>query len=229
MSAPPPALEVVRHPRARRAKLRVDPVTGVARLTLPPRAALKPALAWVETQAEWIAAARARITPPAVLGDGGVVPLDGALLTIAWSATAPRTPMVAGERLVCGGPVEALGARITRWLRAEAKRVLAEETQECAGRAGVHVESVAVGDPRSRWGSCSSAGAIRYSWRLVMAPGWVRRAVVAHEVAHRIHMHHGPAFHALAAELTGADPAPAMRWLRANGPRLQGIGRSSTG
>lgn len=224
-----PALEVVRHPRARRAKLRVDPVTGVARLTLPPRAALKPALAWVESQAAWIAAARARIAPPPALSDGAVLPLDGADLIIAWSPTAPRTPAVVGDQLVCGGPAEALPARVLRWLRAEARSVLTGETAECAARAHVRVESVAVGDPRSRWGSCTGAGAIRYSWRLVMAPGWVRRAVVAHEVAHRVHMHHGPDFHRLAAELNGADPKPAMQWLRANGARLQGIGRSSTG
>lgn len=228
MSATAP-LEVVRHPRARRAKLRVDPVTGVARLTLPPRAALKPALAWVESQAEWIAAARARIAAPPMLEVGGTVPFDGADLTIEHRMSADRTPMITGERLICGGPADALSGRVLRWLRTQALRLLDMETRDCAARAGVTVESVRVGDARSRWGSCTGTGAIRYSWRLVMAPGWVRRAVVAHEVAHRVHMHHGPAFHALAAELNGADPAPAMRWLRVNGTRLQGIGRSSIG
>lgn len=225
----PAGLEVVRHPRARRAKLRVDPVTGVARLTLPPRAALRPALAWVETQAEWIAAARARIVPASGLTPGAELSFDGVPLTIAWIIDAPRTPAIRGDRLVCGGPVEAVPARVARWLRVEAQRLLEAETRACARDAGVTIETVRVGDARSRWGSCTGDGAIRYSWRLVMAPGWVRRAVVAHEVAHRIHMHHGPAFHALAAQLNGTDPAPAMRWLRAHGTRLQGVGRSSTG
>ena len=228
MSAGAP-LEVVRHPRARRAKLRVDPVTGVAGLTLPPRAALKPALAWVESQSEWIAAARARLAAPSVVEPGGIVPFDGIDLAIDHRTDAARTPAIVGDRLVCGGPPDALAARVLRWLRAEALRMLDGETRECAVRAGVTIESVRVGDARSRWGSCTGSGAIRYSWRLVMAPGWVRHAVVAHEVAHRVHMHHGPAFHALAEELNGAHPAPAMRWLRANGTRLQGIGRSSIG
>ena len=87
-----PALEVVRHPRARRAKLRVDPVTGVARLTLPPRAPLRPALAWVESQAEWIAAARARIAAPPALRAGATVPFDGAVLTVAHRLTASAHP-----------------------------------------------------------------------------------------------------------------------------------------
>ena len=227
MSAPP--LEIVRHPHARRARLRVDPVSGVARLTLPPRAALRPALAWVETQAEWIAAARAKIRPVETLGPGGTLPHDGVALTVDWRADAPRTPAIEGDRLVCGGPAEALAPRLLRWLRAEARRVLEAETQASAALAGVTVEAVAVGDARSRWGSCSSSGAIRYSWRLIMAPGWVRRAVVAHEVAHRVHMNHGAAFHALADRLNGGDSKPAMHWLRANGTRLQGIGRSSIG
>jgi predicted metal-dependent hydrolase len=86
------------------------------------------------------------------------------------------------------------------------------------------VARVGVGDPLSRWGSCSSSGGIRYSWRLILAPDWVRRATVAHEVAHRVHMNHSPAFHALVADLLGADPKPARSWLRSNGPLLHRIG-----
>ncbi|MDP8994550.1 MAG: M48 family metallopeptidase, partial [Pseudomonadota bacterium] len=84
---------------------------------------------------------------------------------------------------------------------------------------------VAVGDPISRWGSCSSSAAIRYSWRLILAPDWVRRATVAHEAAHLVHMNHGPAFHALVGELLGEDPRPAWLWLRREGAALHRIGR----
>src|SRR3546814_3895389 len=60
--------------------------------------------------------------------------------------------------------------------------ILSEETAFYAGRAGVIVSQVTVGDPRGRWGSCAASGAIRYSWRLILAPDHVRRATVAHEV-----------------------------------------------
>ena len=87
---------------------------------------------------------------------------------------------------------------------------------------------VAIGDPRGRWGSCASSGAIRYSWRLILAPRFVRRATVAHEVAHRVHMNHGPAFHALVAELwTKAIRRDRARWLRAHGAALHWVGRES--
>ena len=37
-----------------------------------------------------------------------------------------------------------------------------------------------------RWGSCSDRKAIRINWRLVQAPDFVRRSVVAHEVGHHV-------------------------------------------
>lgn len=216
--------EVVRHPRARRAKLSVDPVTGHVRLTLPRRAALAPALDWAESQSDWIARQRARLTQATPFVAGAVIPFGDGTLTIDWQERAPRTPRVEGGRLVCGGPLDGLGRRVERWLRQEALRRLSAETAACAMRAGVTVSRVAVGDPRARWGSCTSTGAIRYSWRLVLAPDFVLRATVAHEVAHRLHMNHSPAFHQAARALLGEDPAPARAWLRANGAALHRVG-----
>jgi hypothetical protein len=117
-------------------------------------------------------------------------------------------------------------ARALRWLKREALRILDSETRAFAARAGVSVGRVGIGDPRSRWGSCSASGDIRYSWRLILAPPFVLRSTVAHEVAHRVHMNHGPAFKALEQELLGESPAPARAWLRANGPGLYRYGRS---
>jgi predicted metal-dependent hydrolase len=88
----------------------------------------------------------------------------------------------------------------------------------------VEVARVAVADQRSRWGSCSSTGAIRYSWRLILAPEHVRRATAAHEVAHRVHMNHGPEFHALVDDLFGSSVRPANDWLRRHGAALHRIG-----
>ena len=220
-------IDVVRHPRARRAKLSVDPATGRTRLTLPPRASAKAALRWAETQWAWIADQRARLPRAQPFAAGASFPFGDGTLTIDWRADAPRRVVREADRLVCGGPADGLARRITTWLRGEARRVLTEETTFYAGRAGVVVARVSLGDPRGRWGSCSAAGAIRYSWRLILAPAFVRRATVAHEVAHRVHMHHGPAFHALVVELYGEDPAPARAWLRTHGAALHWIGRVS--
>lgn len=219
-----PTIDVVRNARARRLRLAVDPRDGRVRLTLPPRASLAKAMAWAESQAEWIAAQQARLPQARPLVPGAVVPLAGTDVTIEWDAAGPRTPRLNGDRLRCGGPVETVPRRIERWLRAEALRVLSAETAEYAARAGVTVARVLIGDPRGRWGSCASSGAIRYSWRLILAPPQVRRATVAHEVAHRVHMDHSPRFHRLVAELYEGDADAARLWLRQHGAALHWIG-----
>src|SRR3546814_13797765 len=94
--------------------------------------------------------------------------------------------------------------------------LMERESNEIATIAGLAVGRVAVGDPRSRWGSCTHDGDLRYSWRLVMAPDHVRRATVAHEVAHLRHMDHGAAFHALVDELHDGDVAAAREIGRAH-------------
>ena len=138
---------------------------------------------------------------------------------------APRTPRLDGTVLTCGGPAERFGDRIARWLRDEARRRLVEETRALATRHAIAVTSVSVGDAGTRWGSCSASGAIRYNWRLILAPPAVRAYVVAHEVAHRVHMNHGPGFHAYQDELYAGDVAAARSELRRIGPRLKRVGR----
>lgn len=220
-------IDVVRHPRARRPRLSVDPATGTVRLTLPRGAALAQALRWVEGHRDWIAEQRARLPLPRPFTPGAAVPFGDRELLIDWRETAPRRIQRDGDRLCCGGPAEALGRRVTAWLKREALLLLSAETAEFAARAGVTVSQVAVGDPKARWGSCAASGVIRYSWRLVLAPDRVRRATVAHEVAHRVHMNHGPAFHALVAQLVGRDAETSRVWLRRNGAALHWFGRES--
>jgi predicted metal-dependent hydrolase len=216
---------VRRHARAKYMRLRLDARNGTVLLTIPPRVSERRALAWAERQKEWIEAAVASVAPASALGPGSVVPLYGQDHILSWQAGASRAVRLEPGRLVVGGPVELLAPRLLRWLRAHAAQLLERETREYAATADVQVSRIGVGDPVSRWGSCSAEGSIRYSWRLILAPDWVRRATVAHEVAHRIHMDHSPAFHALVARLLGADPKPAGRWLRRHGASLQRFGR----
>ncbi len=223
-----PGVEVVRHPRARVARLSVDPATGRVRLTVPARMAVKKAVAWAEQQQAWIAAQRARLPQGRPFVPGAVIPVADDAVTLHWDEGALRSPVRNGDLLLCGGPRAGFEARIERWLKREALRILVEDTAYYADRAGVTVAQVAVGDPRARWGSCSSSGAIRYSWRLLLAPAFVRRSTAAHEVAHRVHMHHGPDFHALVARLFEGDADEARRWLRREGAGLHWFGRDSS-
>ena len=49
-------------------------------------------------------------------------------------------------------------------------------------------------DQSSRWGSCTSAGSLSFSWRLILAPGYVLDYLAAHEVGHLVEMNHSPKF-----------------------------------
>ena len=210
--------------RAKVMRLRVDARTGGVLLTVPKRVSRRRALAWAETQGEWIARARAAVPPRLTLVPGAALPFRGAEHRVAWDAAASRLPLVEGGFIRLGGPQESIEARLLRWLKREALTHLSADTALYAERAGVSVTRVGVGDTVSRWGSCSSSGAIRYSWRLILAPDWVRQATAAHEVAHRVHMNHGPDFHALVAEIYGGDPGPARDWLRQHGAGLHRVG-----
>lgn len=219
------ALTVRRSPQARTMRLVVDPRGGEVRLTLPRRASLAEAFKWAETKRGWVSAQLACLPKGQPVEPGMRFLFAGRDVTLDWTERYPRTPMLNGETLRAGGPRDQLSARLLRWLRAEARRLLEAETREIAALAGRPVARVGVGDPVSRWGSCSPSGDVRYSWRLILAPTDVRRATVAHEVAHLVHMNHGREFHRLAAELHGSNPMPARRWLREHGATLHWFGR----
>ena len=214
-------------PRARRIRLSVDPRTRSVLLTVPRRMSQRRALAWAAGHRDWLAAALAAIPDRAPIEPGAAIPLLGRPRTLDWDPRRLRRIEVEADRLLAGGPIDGLEARVLRWLRAQALELLTAETRELALKADVKVARIGVGDPSSRWGSCSSSGTIRYSWRLIMAPDFVRRATVAHEVAHLVHLNHGPKFHALVEQLLGDDPRPARLWLSREGSALQRIGRGA--
>lgn len=213
-------VRVRRSARARAYKLTIDGLRGELRLSLPARANLKRALGWAQGHEDWVRAQMAVTPAVTLLGDGATFPLEGREVRICWIAGATRTIRLEGDRLILGGAGESVGARVLRWLRTRAKAVLEAETLAMAQDHGLIVASVGTGDTRSRWGSCTSTGAIRYSWRLILAPAWVRRSTVAHELAHLLHMDHSPAFHAAHARIYGEDPHRARAWLKAHGAGL---------
>ena len=211
------------HPRARRLRLRLDEQRGLLLLTCPPRGGRKAALDWVVGQRAWVEARLAEAEPAVPLLPGTIIPLEGQDVRLEWRQGGPRLVSRGDGVLACGGPVEAFPKRIESWLRARARDLLSADTAEMARKAGVTVRRVSIGDAGTRWGSCPASGSIRYNWRLVLAPPEVRRWVVAHEVAHRVHMNHGPAFKALEAELFEGDAERARLALRRIGPGLKRI------
>lgn len=224
-AALPAPIEVRPLKTAKRMRLRFDEASGTLKLTCPLRMSRRTALSWALDQREWIDAQLARAAPPEPFASGALIPIEGAEVRIVWSATASRTPMLCDGELQVGGPQAGLSRRIEAFLKRHALTTMSREVRQYAAAAEVMAASVSVGDAGSRWGSCSSQGKIRLSWRLILAPPAVRRYVVAHEVAHLVHLDHSPQFKALEARLYGPGLSEAKATLRRIGPRLRRIGR----
>ena len=224
-AALPTAIEIRRLRSARRLRLRFDEAAGVLKLTCPMRTSRRAALAWALDQRDWIEAQLARAQPREPFLAGASILLEGQEVRIVWNERSQRTPALVNSELRCGGPEAGLGRRVEDFLKRRARDTISLDIAEFASAAGVTPRGVSIGDAASRWGSCSSNGRIRMSWRLILAPPEVRRYVAAHEVAHLRHLNHGPDFKALEARLFGPGVAEAKAVLRRIGPRLRRIGR----
>ncbi|HET9458435.1 MAG TPA: YgjP-like metallopeptidase domain-containing protein [Sphingomicrobium sp.] len=205
-------------------RLRLDERERLIKVTHPRGVRASAALAWTASQKAWVERQMDQVLPAEPLADGAVIPLEGTDVALRWIEGAPRLPRLANGILTCGGPRAGFARRIELFLRRRALDTLSMETAEFAARAECRPVAVTVGDARTRWGSCSTSGRIRFSWRLILAPPEARRYVVAHEVAHLRHMNHGPEFRALEQALFGGDTAAAETLLRSAGPRLRRIG-----
>lgn len=223
-AALPVPIEIRRLRSARRLRLRFDEAAGTLKLTCPWATSRRTALAWALDQRDWIDAQLARAEPGEPFVGGASIPIEGREVRIAWREHWPRTPVLIDDELRCGGPEAGLSRRIHAFLKRRARDTLSLEIAEFAAIAGATPRSVTIGDAATRWGSCSSNGRIRMSWRLILAPPQVRRYVAAHEVAHLVHLNHGPEFKALEARLFGTGLSEAKSALRRIGPRLRRVG-----
>ena len=224
-AALPAPIEIRRLRSARRLRLRFDEAEGTLKLTCPWRTSRRAALAWAFDQREWIESQLARAKPPEPFVPGASIPIEGRETRIEWREDWPRTPALSDGVLRCGGPKAAVPQRVEAFLKRYARNIMSRDIAEFAAAAGVGPRSVTIGDAATRWGSCSANGRIRMSWRLVLAAPEVRRYVAAHEVAHLVHLNHGPDFKALEARLFGPGISVSKAALRRVGPRLRRVGR----
>ena len=219
------------HSRARRVSLRLDRTRREVVATAPSPRRLAEAAAFARDRAEWILARLAELPRAESISPGVTIDLFGAPCRLeAASHPArflPASPDVPA-RIAARGEGEAYARAVVRTIRRQALVVLTERTAHHCERLGVKLPSVTIMDAKGRWGSCRPAlpnkpAAIRYSWRLALAPFEVADYVVAHECAHLLELNHGPRFWAHVKALVG-DERPHRAWLRAEGARLHAFG-----
>lgn len=213
-------LLVRRHPTARRLTLRLVPDGSEARVTIPRWAPFDEGRSFAASRRDWLMAQRLNLPHRTAIGPGSFIAYRGSELLVSWHENLPRRPAIVGRELHLGGTPEALERRIQRWLENEALAHARSDLGDFCAAAGRSVPDMRLSRARRRWGSCTSDGTIRINWRLIMAPDFVRRSVVAHEVAHLVHFDHSRDFHALLAQIYDGDIAAADRWLKREGRTL---------
>lgn len=208
-----------RNALARRMVLRVAKGGHGPILTLPPDVPFAAAQAFLLEQEGWLRRHLAHAPETTSVGIGVVLPFGDTHLTIG---PAPGRRIVrAGDSLLVPGTPDAVPARVGAFVREAARQTCLAAIETHAGRLERRPGRISLRDPRSRWGSCTSAGDLMFSWRLMLAPAAVLDYVVAHEVAHLAELNHSERFWAVVRRLCPDYPAP-QRWLRTHGARLHG-------
>ena len=232
-----------RSTRARHLRLTVDPRHDAV-VTIPARAArnrgeaerlaesfVSEREAWLRRHLDRQARQREEVAAMGLLRDGGLFRYRGEThrLRVATEPGRRRTTVAreggdAGDELVvrlAASEKRGLDTILEAWLREKARAAINREIERHATALDVAPAAVTIRDARTRWGSCSKARRLSFSWRLVLAPPEALETVVIHELAHIRVFGHGPGFWAIVA---GRRPDHRVwrRWLREHSLELHG-------
>ncbi len=235
--------------RARRFSLQVSEARRGAVLTVPAYTSFAEADEFLSRHLDWLKERLAGLPDPVPFADGAVVPLRGLAHVLRFAGPVRRRGVVwievpedgevaaswpAGatsskERLPIlsvSGEVGHAPRRFLDWLKRQAHADLRLRVDLHAKRLNLNPKRISVRDQTTRWGSCSTTGALSFSWRLVLAPPFVLDYLAAHEVAHLAHMNHGPRFWALVARAMPRHEE-ARDWLHRHGSSLHAFGAAT--
>jgi predicted metal-dependent hydrolase len=201
--------------------IRIDHTTGEVVVTSPTKKAMKEALAYAAKEHRWIARHRARLPKRQPFVDQAIIPFQGVPTRLVHRPDKRRGVWHDEEaaQINISGDTEFVGRRTEDFLRRMAKAELSGCVQAFTAHLQLPMSRVTVRDTSSRWGSCSSTGALSFSWRLILAPPHVLRYVAAHECAHLMHHNHSKAFWALVQKLD-ENFSEGEAWLSQSGYEL---------
>ena len=109
---------------------------------------------------------------------------------------------------------------LENWLRRQARSAITD----CLPPLTAHIRQrpgrIYVMDQRTKWGNCSSRGNLSFNWRLVLAPDFVLRYLVTHEVVHLAIPDHSAKFW-LTVQSLCPEMERAKQWLSRHHAQLR--------
>ena len=214
---PPVSVILRKSARAKRISLRISQLDGRVTLTLPKFVSEAEGIAFAREKESWLRGHLDKRGVDQSIALGARLPVEGIERNVIESAGKRIT--LDGDALYVPGRTEQVAPRVQAFLKQMARDKLAQASDHYAQVLGKPYTRLTLRDTRSRWGSCSSAGALMYSWRLILCPPEVLRYVAAHEVSHLAEMNHSKAFWDTVTRIHGPYKAPRA-WLRKNGSGL---------
>ncbi|MGB3205788.1 MAG: SprT family zinc-dependent metalloprotease [Crinalium sp.] len=89
---------------------------------------------------------------------------------------------------------DAIEQALIAWKRDRVLQDIQHFARVYASKLGVKPLDIKLNEQKLVWGSCGKDQIIRINWQLINAPLAVLEYVVAHELVHLLHRHHGDAF-----------------------------------
>ena len=222
-------VKIVENPRTSRLTLRLVPAANTQESlkgTVPPGTPDHEGDRFLAKNKGWAAARLARLPEVVRIEDGATIPLRGEPHRIVHSGIGRGVVSVGmeedGQVIRVFGDPKFLPRKVADFLKRQAKQDLTRAVNIHAASLGVKPKSITMRDTTSRWGSCSSTGALNFSWRIVLAPPAVLNYLAAHEVAHLREMNHSARFWTLVEDIC-PDMEAQKAWLRAHGSKLHAV------
>ncbi len=147
---------------------------------------------WIARKRRELSAAESRMNGFS-LEEGGCIPYLGGRLRVSYGSVR-RAEIQDGVLVLprTGRPAQ----QVLNWLTEQARRVLPPYVEKWSRRMNVYPAALSFGYAKARYGSMTSDGRMRLNVALMHFPAQYIDYVVVHELAHRVHPDHSPAFHA---------------------------------
>ena len=204
----------------RRLSLKVCRITGEISINAPNFLSESEIYKFYYLNRNWIHIQINQCLVPKIVKEGLFLPVEGNLYEIVVKKSCSKIKILENNQICIPKNISDIGKELQTFLLEYCKSVMIPIILKKSNLIQKKIKKISFKDTKSRWGSCSSTGSIMLNWRLIMVPPSVYNYVIIHEIAHLVHMNHGPLFWKLVQELL-PNYSKDKEWLKKNGREIR--------